>query len=403
MSRFRTLDDLCEDYRDSEALVLVRADLNVPLDENGNVRDATRLSRLLPTLNKLTEAKFRVGVLSHFSRPEGKRNPEMSLRPIAKALKGMIDVSVNFAADCIGEPRTTALAKTPAGGVCVLENTRFYLGEEANDMGFATDLVKGAVAYVNDAFSVAHRAHASVEAITHILPAYCGAAMQAELTALDAALTNPKKPVVALVGGAKISTKITILENLSKRVDTLIIGGAMANTFLAAQGFSVGTSLYEKDMLGIAKKVLANAPCEILLPSDVVIADALLGAETAGQETRIVSAQAVPDDKMILDVGTKSVEAIGQIFANAATLIWNGPLGAFETPPFDETTNLAAQKAADLTKQGNLTSIAGGGDTVAALNHAGVSDDFTYISTAGGAFLEWLEGKTLPGIAALEK
>jgi phosphoglycerate kinase len=399
MSDFKTLDQLAAD-RPRGSIVLIRADLNVPLDEGGAVRDATRLERLLPSLEKLSQHGFRIGILSHFGRPKGQRVAAMSLAPVADALAELLGQTVAFADDCIGEVAANALAALAEGGICVLENTRFHAGEEADEADFAKALAAPAAAYVNDAFSAAHRAHGSTHGITKYAPTYCGLAMQAELDALDAALGAPQRPVVAVVGGAKISTKLDLLGNLSARVDTLVIGGGMANTFLAAQGHSVGTSLCEDAMLDTARAIMAEADkqgCTILLPQDAAIAPAF----AAGQEVEIVSANGVPDDKMILDAGPDAVRDICAAFDGAATLIWNGPLGAFEIEPFDAATNQAAQHAAALTQKGQLTSVAGGGDTVAALNHAGAGENFSYVSTAGGAFLEWLEGKTLPGVAAL--
>ena len=399
MSDFKTLDQLAADTPRG-SIVLIRADLNVPLDEGGAVRDATRLERLLPSLKKLSQHGFRIGILSHFGRPKGQRVAAMSLAPVADALAELLGQTVAFADDCIGEVAANALAALAEGGICVLENTRFHAGEEADEADFAKALAAPAAAYVNDAFSAAHRAHASTHGITKYAPTYCGLAMQAELDALDAALGAPQRPVVAVVGGAKISTKLDLLGNLSARVDTLVIGGGMANTFLAAQGHSVGTSLCEDAMLDTARAIMAEADkqgCTILLPQDAAIAPAF----AAGQEAEIVSANGVPDDKMILDAGPDAVRDICAAFDGAATLIWNGPLGAFEIEPFDAATNQAAQHAAALTQKGQLTSVAGGGDTVAALNHAGAGENFSYVSTAGGAFLEWLEGKTLPGVAAL--
>ena len=399
MSDFKTLDQLAADTPRG-SIVLIRADLNVPLDEGGAVRDATRLERLLPSLEKLSQHGFRIGILSHFGRPKGQRVAAMSLAPVADALAELLGQTVAFADDCIGEVAANALAALAEGGICVLENTRFHAGEEADEADFAKALAAPAAAYVNDAFSAAHRAHASTHGITKYAPTYCGLAMQAELDALDAALGAPQRPVVAVVGGAKISTKLDLLGNLSARVDTLVIGGGMANTFLAAQGHSVGTSLCEDSMLDTARAIMAEADkqgCTILLPQDAAIAPAF----AAGQEAEIVSANGVPDDKMILDAGPDAVRDICAAFDGAATLIWNGPLGAFEIEPFDAATNQAAQHAAALTQKGQLTSVAGGGDTVAALNHAGAGENFSYVSTAGGAFLEWLEGKTLPGVAAL--
>ena len=400
MSAFKTLDDLAQD-QPRGAVILLRADLNVPLDDSGAVRDATRLERLLPSLQKLSDGGYRIGVLSHFGRPKGQRVAEMSLAPVATALGALLGKNVTFAEDCIGAAAAEALAALDEGGICVLENTRFHAGEEADDGDFAAALAAPADAYVNDAFSAAHRAHASTHAITKALPTYCGLAMQAELDALNGALATPERPVVAVVGGAKISTKLDLLGNLSAKVDTLVIGGGMANTFLAAQGKAIGTSLCEDAMLDTARAIMAEAEkqgCHILLPRDAAIAPAF----AAGQTPDIVSADNVPDDRMILDAGPEAVDDICAAFDSAATLIWNGPLGAFEIAPFDAATNKTAQHAAGLTKAGKLTSVAGGGDTVAALNHADAAENFSYVSTAGGAFLEWLEGKTLPGVAALQ-
>ena len=400
MSAFKTLDDLAQD-QPRGAVILLRADLNVPLDDSGAVRDATRLERLLPSLQKLSDGGYRIGVLSHFGRPKGQRVAEMSLAPVATALGALLGKNVTFAEDCIGAAAAEALAALDEGGICVLENTRFHAGEEADDGDFAAALAAPADAYINDAFSAAHRAHASTHAITKALPTYCGLAMQAELDALNGALATPERPVVAVVGGAKISTKLDLLGNLSAKVDTLVIGGGMANTFLAAQGKAIGTSLCEDAMLDTARAIMAEAEkqgCHILLPRDAAIAPAF----AAGQTPDIVSADNVPDDRMILDAGPEAVDDICAAFDSAATLIWNGPLGAFEIAPFDAATNKAAQHAASLTKAGKLTSVAGGGDTVAALNHADAAENFSYVSTAGGAFLEWLEGKTLPGVAALQ-
>ena len=401
MAAFKTLDALAADLA-AGAVILVRADLNVPLDDNGAVRDATRLERLLPTLTELSQAGYRIGVLSHFGRPKGQRVAEMSLAPVATALGDLLGAPVAFAEDCIGAAAQEALSALPEGGICVLENTRFHAGEEVDDAGFAAALAAAGDAYVNDAFSAAHRAHASTHGITAHLPTYCGRAMQAELDALEAALGEPQRPLVAVVGGAKISTKLDLLGNLSAKVDVLVIGGGMANTFLAAQGKAIGTSLCEDTMLDTARAIMAEAEkqgCRILLPRDAAIAPAF----AAGQTPDIVSADHVPDDQMILDAGPDAVNDICAAFDEAATLIWNGPLGAFEIEPFDAATNRAAQHAAQLTKDGKLTSVAGGGDTVAALNHARAGAAFSYVSTAGGAFLEWLEGKTLPGVTALAK
>ena len=392
-------------YRTIDALdakgkrVLLRADLNVPVAD-GKVTDATRLERLTPTITELAGKGAKVIVLSHFDRPKGKRVPEMSLKPIAAALGDVLGRPVAFADDCIGEPAVTAVAALPEGGVLVLENTRYHAGEEKNDPGFAAELAKLGDAFVNDAFSAAHRAHASTEGLAHRLPAYAGRLMQAELEALEAALGNPARPVMAIVGGAKVSTKLELIGNLSRRVDALVIGGAMANTFLAAQGFDVGRSLQEAEMHETALRMLAEAKdagCEILLPDDVVVATEF----KAGAHAQVAKVNAIPHGTMALDVGPHAVATLEAKLAAVKTLVWNGPLGAFETPPFDAATVAVAQQAAKLTRAGALKSIAGGGDTVAALKHAGVSGDMSYVSSAGGAFLEWLEGKTLPGVAAL--
>ncbi|MBR0651121.1 phosphoglycerate kinase [Roseomonas terrae] len=381
--------------------VLLRADLNVPV-RDGRITDRTRIERLCPTIAELSNAGARVIVCSHFDRPKGKRVPEMSLKPLAEALSEALKRPVAFADDCIGPEAEAAVAKLADGDILLLENTRFHAGEEKNDPAMAAGLAKLADAYVNDAFSAAHRAHASTEGVAKLLPAYAGRLMEAELTALDAALGSPARPVVAIVGGAKVSTKLDLLGNLSKKVDVLVIGGAMANTFLAAQGFNVGKSLQEAEMHDTARAILAEAKsggCEILLPVDLVVAEQF----AANAPTRIVPADAVPEGWMALDLGPKSEEAIEQRLRGASTLVWNGPLGAFETPPFDTATVAVAQIVAAMTQSGALKSIGGGGDTVAALRHADVADRMTYVSTAGGAFLEWLEGKTLPGVAALSK
>ena len=401
MNGFKTIDDLAANVA-AGSVILVRADLNVPLDDDGQLRDATRLERLVPTLERLSAHHYRIGILSHFGRPKGMPHADMSLAPVATALGTMLGRDVGFADDCIGARAADALTGLAEGGICVLENTRFHTGEEQDDAAFAAALAEPADAYVNDAFSAAHRAHASTHAITEHLPTYCGMAMQAELDALQAALGTPKRPLVAIVGGAKISTKLDLLGNLSGKVDTLVIGGGMANTFLAAQGHNVGKSLCETAMLDTARDIMAEAEkqgCRILLPRDAAVAPAF----AAGQTADIVATDAVPNSQMILDAGPAAVDDICAAFDAAVTLIWNGPLGAFEIEPFDTATNQAAQYAARLTKAGKLVSVAGGGDTVAALNHAGAGDDFSYVSTAGGAFLEWLEGKTLPGVAALTR
>lgn len=392
---FRTLDQVAVRGR----RVLLRADLNVPV-RDGRVTDTTRIDRLLPTIRELSEKGARVIVLSHFDRPKGKRVPEMSLAPMAPALSSGLGRFVAFAGDCVGEVAERTVATMHDGDVALLENTRFHAGEEKNDPDLARAIASLGEIYVNDAFSAAHRAHASTEGVARLLPAYAGRLMQAELEALEKALGNPARPVVAIVGGAKVSTKLDLLGNLVGRVDTLVIGGAMANTFLAAQGASVGRSLQEADLHATAREILAKAEatkCRILLPSDLVVAAEF----RPGAPSATVAASAVPEGRMALDVGPATVSAIAAALRAARTLVWNGPLGAFETPPFDAATVAAARDAAALTASGALLSVAGGGDTVAALRHAGVAEAFSYVSTAGGAFLEWLEGKELPGVAAL--
>jgi phosphoglycerate kinase len=392
---FRTLDGV--DVAGKR--VLLRADLNVPV-RDGQITDLTRLERLTPTIRELVGNGAKVIVCSHFDRPKGKRVPEMSLAPVATALGEVLGQRVRFAEDCIGVVAQQAVERMARGDVLVLENTRFHAGEEKNDPALAAELAKLADLYVNDAFSAAHRAHASTEGVAHLLPAYAGRLMQAELEALDAALGNPVRPVAAIVGGAKVSTKLDLLGNLFAKVNVLVIGGAMANTFLSAQGLNVGKSLQEAEMHPIALDILARAKaagCEVMLPTDAVVASEL----KPGVTTRTVPVNAVPADAMILDVGPTTVTALTQHLASLKTLVWNGPLGAFETPPFDAATTALARAVAAATAQGGLRSVAGGGDTVSALRRAGVLDKLSYVSTAGGAFLEWLEGKTLPGVAAL--
>lgn len=396
MPRFRTLDDL--DPRGKR--VLLRADLNVPV-RDGRITDRTRIERLSPTIRELAEKGARVIVCSHFDRPKGKRVPEMSLQPMVEALSDALHRPVAWVDDCVGPAAEAAAAALKDGEVLLLENTRYHAGEEKNDPALSAGLAKLADVFVNDAFSAAHRAHASTEGVARLLPAYAGRLMQAELEALDAALGSPARPVVAIVGGAKVSTKLDLLGNLSRKVDVLVIGGAMANTFLAAQGNAMGRSLQEAEMHDTARRILDEARaarCEILLPHDLVVA-----AEFApNPATRTVAVDSVPEGMMALDVGPETVAAIEQRLRQASTLVWNGPLGAFETPPFDTATVALAQSVAALTASAGLKSIAGGGDTVAALKHAGVVDRMTYVSAAGGAFLEWLEGKTLPGVAVLK-
>ncbi len=396
MPRFRTLDDLDA----SGKRVLLRADLNVPV-RDGRITDRTRIERLSPTIRELADKGARVIVCSHFDRPKGKRVPEMSLKPMVEALSASLGRPVAWADDCIGPEAEAAAAALKDGEVLLLENTRYHAGEEKNDPALAQGLAKLADVFVNDAFSAAHRAHSSTEGVARLLPPYAGRLMEAELKALDAALGNPARPVVAIVGGAKVSTKLDLLGNLSKKVDVLVIGGAMANTFLAAQGLSMGKSLQEAEMHETARTILKDAAaggCKVLLPSDLVVA-----AQFApNPPTRTVAVDSVPGDMMALDVGPDTVAAVEAELRKASTLVWNGPFGAFETPPFDAATVAVAQTVAALTASAGLKSIAGGGDTVSALKHAGVADRMTYVSAAGGAFLEWLEGKTLPGVAALE-
>jgi phosphoglycerate kinase len=379
--------------------VLVRVDLNVPM-KNGQVTDATRIERAAPTLSELAAKGAKVIVLSHFGRPDGKRVPEMSLKPLVEPLSKALGKPVAFADDCVGPLAEEAVRTLKPGEVLLLENLRFHKEEEKNDAGFIDKLSVLGDAYVNDAFSAAHRAHASTEGLANRLPAAAGRLMQAELEALDKALGNPKRPVCAVVGGAKVSTKLDLLGNLVGKVGKLIIGGGMANTFLQAQGINVGKSLSEKDLAGTAREIMAKAKaanCEILLPVDVVVASEF----KAGAPSQVVDAKACPDDQMILDVGPKSISIYAKQVAKCATLVWNGPLGAFEIKPFDNGTVALARTVADQTSAKKLLSVAGGGDTVAALAAAGVEDKFSYVSTAGGAFLEWMEGKTLPGVAAL--
>jgi len=401
MAGHKTLDDLFASGPVDGKKALLRADLNVPM-KDGKVSDATRLTRLVPTIKDLAQKGAKVLILSHFDRPKGKRVPEMSLAPVAAALGDLMGHDVAFAVDCIGDAAEAAIGALPNGGVLVLENTRFYPGEEKNDPDFAAALAALGDIYVNDAFSAAHRAHASTEGMARLLPSYAGRAMEAELTALEKALGTPVRPVVAIVGGAKVSTKLDLLGNLIPKVDTIVIGGGMANTFLAAKGLEVGKSLCEHDLTSTAKEIMSKAEkagCRILLPVDVVVAPEF----KAHAPATAVSVDAVPQDQMILDVGPESLAVLSGHFESAKTVVWNGPFGAFEIPPFDNGTNTAARQVGMLTKMGELVSVAGGGDTVAALNNAGAADDFSYVSTAGGAFLEWLEGKPLPGVAALEK
>jgi phosphoglycerate kinase len=394
MTSFRTLDEApVKGQR-----VLVRVDINVPM-EDGRVTDTTRIDRVLPTIREIADRGGKVILLAHFGRPKGP-DPKESLKPIAKAVGEVLGKPVAFAEDCIGEKAEQAVAALQEGGVLLLENTRFHAGEEKNDPDFAKALAKLGDLYVNDAFSAAHRAHASTEGLAHLLPAYAGRGMQAELEGLRKGLDKPERPVIAIVGGAKVSTKIELLENLVSKVEALVIGGGMANTFLHAQGVGIGKSLAERELAATALRILSAAQernCAIILPVDAVIASEF----KANAPHHAYGLDAVPSEGMILDIGPQSIERIKGAIDSAATVVWNGPLGAFELSPFDHGTMVAARHAAERTQQGKLVSIAGGGDTVAALHQAGVAEDFTYVSTAGGAFLEWLEGKELPGVKAL--
>ncbi|MBM3554578.1 MAG: phosphoglycerate kinase [Alphaproteobacteria bacterium] len=397
MPAFRSLADLEVKGR----VVLVRVDLNVPL-KDGKVKDATRIVRVAPTLKALADKGAKVVVLSHFGRPDGEVVPEMSLAPLVGPLGEAIGRKVSFAGDCVGPAATTAVETLRPGDVVLLENTRFHAEEEENDPAFARRLAELGELYVNDAFSCAHRAHASTEGIARLLPGAAGLNMAAELSALGRALEHPERPVMAIVGGAKVSTKLELLGNLIAKVDKLVIGGGMANTFLHAQGKDVGKSLCEKDLAATAREILAKAQgrsCEIILPEDAVIADKL----AVDVESKTVAIGAIPAGSMILDIGPASAARVETSLAGCKTLVWNGPVGAFETKPFDAGTARIAKAAAAQCKAGKLVAVAGGGDTVAALAQAKVTGDFTYVSTAGGAFLEWLEGKTLPGVAALAK
>jgi phosphoglycerate kinase len=397
MAQFRTLDQL--DVAGKR--VLVRLDLNVPV-KDGRVSDPTRIDRSSATVQALIDRDAKVVILSHFGRPDGKRVGAMSLRPVAEALGVALGGrEVAFAEDCVGPVAEKAVAALKPGEILLLENLRFHAGEEKNDLDFAKALARLGDLYVNDAFSCAHRAHASTEAIARLLPAAAGLLMQAELDHLTKALETPQRPVAAIVGGAKVSTKLDLLGNLVQKVDLLVIGGGMANTFLFANGIAIGKSLAEREMAETARNVLKkarDAGCDILLPEDATVAAKL----EAGVESCVVSINAVPADQMILDVGPQTADAIARRLEGCRTLVWNGPLGAFETAPFDAGTTRLAVRVAELTREGRLLSVAGGGDTVAALSKAGVVNALTYVSTAGGAFLEWLEGKTLPGVKVLE-
>ncbi len=395
MAPFRTLDEA--DVAGKR--VLVRADLNLPMAD-GKVTDKTRIERLAPTIRELAAAGAKVIVMSHLGRPKGRVDPALSLEPIAVVLSETLGRPVVFAGDCIGVDARAVAGGLGRGDVALLENLRFHAGEEANDEAFAERLASLGEVYVNDAFAAAHRAHASIEAVARRLPSFAGRLMQGELEALDAALESPERPLTAVIGGAKVSTKIALLGNLSRRVDKLVIGGAMANTFLLASGFEVGRSLCERDMAATAQAIMAGGGpggCEIVLPVDAVVAREL----RAGAPFEAVSVDRVPADAMILDIGPATAEDLVARIDASRTLVWNGPLGAFEQPPFDAGTTRVARAVAERTRAGRLLSVAGGGDTLAALVHAGVIDDLTYVSTAGGAFLEWLEGKELPGVAAL--
>jgi phosphoglycerate kinase len=393
---FRTLDGVPLQGRRA----LVRVDFNTPMAD-GRVTDDTRLRAALPTLTRLRNGGAKAILMAHFGRPKGKRVPGLSLRPVVEPLARLLGAPVAFADDCIGESAAAAEAALGDGGVVLLENLRFHPGEEANDQTFACALAANGDLYVNDAFSAAHRAHASTEAVAHLLPSYAGEAMRAELEALDKALGHPRRPVLGVIGGAKVSTKLELIGNLIGKLDQLAIGGGMANTFLAAQGWDVGASFCEHDLAATARDIIHDAQargCKLLLPVDVVTAERL---ET-GAPTAVRSPGEIGPNERILDAGPQTVARLEAAMDAAATLVWNGPLGVFETTPFDQGTVVAARHAAGLAKAGRVVAVAGGGDTVAALNHAGVTADFTYVSTAGGAFLEWLEGKSLPGVAALE-
>jgi len=392
---FRTLDQV--DLRGKR--VLVREDFNVPM-QDGKITDDTRLRMAIPTIALLRKAGAKVILISHFDRPKGKRVPSMSLKPVVEPLSKLIGTEVGFADDCIGEVAERAVGFLKPGGVLLLENLRYHAGEEANDVNFAKQLAVLGDLYVNDAFSASHRAHASIEAIAHLLPAYAGEDMRRELAALDAALGHPQRPVMGIVGGSKVSTKIELLNHLVSKLDKLAIGGGMANTFLYAQGWEVGASYCEKDLADEARGIVRNAGrnhCELLLPIDIVVGE----NAQPGAAARVRGLGELDEHERILDAGPETVERLNHAMDSSKTLIWNGPLGVFEVPPFDKGTLAAARHAAELAKAGKLVAVAGGGDTLSALNAAGVCGDFTFVSTAGGAFLEWMEGKTLPGVAAL--
>jgi phosphoglycerate kinase len=398
MPTFRTLDALEPEGK----VVLVRLDLNVPMKE-GEVTDATRIERSMPTVRELIDRKAKVIILSHLGRPKGRREPSMSLKPLIGPIKEALGgKEVAFAEDCVGEPAKQAVDRLRSGEAVLFENLRFHAGEEKNDPALSDRLASLGDVYVNDAFSGSHRAHASVVGLAERLPSYAGRLMQAELGALEKALETPERPVAALVGGAKVSTKLDLLGNLIEKADVLVLGGGMANTFLLARGTPIGKSLCEREMLDTAKEIMAKATaesCEILLPSDVRVAKEL----KEGAAAREIAAEEVADDDMILDIGPASAKAISARLAECRTAVWNGPLGAFEIRPFDAGTSAVAKEVARLTQSGRLLSVAGGGDTLSALRRAGVLDQLSYASTAGGAFLEWLEGKELPGVAALAR
>jgi phosphoglycerate kinase len=393
---FRTLDQV--DLRGKRALV--REDFNVPM-QDGRITDDSRLRMAIPTIALLRKAGAKVILISHFDRPKGKCVPSMSLKPIVEPLSKLLGVEVAFADDCIGETAERAVGYLKPGGVLLLENLRYHAGEEANDVNFAKQLAVLGDIYVNDAFSASHRAHASIEAIAHLLPSYAGEDMRRELAALDRALGHPQRPVMGIVGGSKVSTKIELLNHLVSRLDKLAIGGGMANTFLYAQGWEVGASYCEKDLADEARNIVRNAGrnhCELLLPIDIVVGE----HAQPGAAARVRGLGELDEHERILDAGPETVERLAHAMDASKTLIWNGPLGVFEVPPFDRGTVAAARHAAELAKAGKLVAVAGGGDTLSALNAAGVCGDFTYVSTAGGAFLEWMEGKVLPGVAALQ-
>ena len=395
---FKTIDDIGDVHG---KVILVREDLNVPMAD-GEVTDDTRLRAVVPTVTELSDKGAIVLLLAHFGRPKGQKRPDMSLSLVCNALEKVLGREVMFVSDMVGEPVTDSLKILKPGDIALLENSRFHAGEEQNDPVLSAAVAANADIYVNDAFSAAHRAHTTTSGLADYLPAYAGRSMERELSALDNALGDPQHPVAAVVGGAKVSSKLDVLRQMVEQVDHLIIGGGMANTFLAARGVNVGKSLCEHDLTDTANEILAAADaadCTVHLPYDVVVAKQF----AANPPTRTINVHEVAEDEMILDIGPAAVEALSDVLKTCKTLVWNGPLGAFETPPFDTATVALARTAAALTKEGQLLSVAGGGDTVAALNHAGVADDFSFVSTAGGAFLEWMEGKDLPGVAALRR